>query len=234
MEEYSDYFLFVLIGYAAWHIRGLIAKTSARLDKCENQLPKVDETQTAVRALEHKHEVLTTSVDHLGSDFNKMDRKFEDMQKDIQGLRKDITLLTVAVARSGQVAEPLDNIIQIAMKQSPRKLNENGMQIYEIIGGAEFLEQNKDTLLTALAESKPLTALDVEMQARVVLLQQTSTPVFNKIKNIIYNHPAIKATRTDGVEIDYEITLTVACEVLSLPLRDMYLKAHPELTEDVE
>lgn len=33
----------------------------------------------------------------------------------------------------------------------------------------------------------------------------------------------------NGVERDYDLSLSDVCFVLSLPLRDMYLEAHPEL-----
>ena len=49
-------------------------------------------------------------------------------------------------------------------------------------------------------------------------------PIFNPIKTFIYNYPEVK-TQNGKIELD----LGDACIILSFPLRDMYLKEHPEL-----
>lgn len=57
--------------------------------------------------------------------------------------------------------------------------------------------------------------------ALTVLLYYTSTDAFNHIKDIIYDLPEF-----DTEKGKYELTLNDVCFVMSLPLRDMYIKEH--------
>ena len=51
------------------------------------------------------------------------------------------------------------------------------------------------------------------------LLYYTTTDAFNHIKDIVYDLPEM-----DTPEGKYELTLNDVCFVLSIPLRDMYIK----------
>jgi hypothetical protein len=62
--------------------------------------------------------------------------------------------------------------------------------------------------------------LDVEQAANAACLSLIPTPEFNKLKDFVYNAPSIEVA--DGEK--YDIALNDICFVLSLPLRDMYLK----------
>lgn len=118
------------------------------------------------------------------------------------------------------------------MKNSPMVLNDNGSMIYNIVNGDRFITENQDVLLSRIADKKPRTLLDVEIAAKEVCLDLLSNPIFDGIKNIVYNHPAVKIKKEDGTESDYVFTIADVCFVLSLPLRDIYLKVHPNF-EDV-
>ena len=105
-------------------------------------------------------------------------------------------------------------------KASPRKLNELGQKLFNDIDGEQFIQNNKEELYRLIDNSKPLVALDVEQAALMACHALTPTPVFNDIKNYIYNAPSINLP--DGSI--YDITLDDACFVLSLRLRDVYLQ----------
>lgn len=115
-----------------------------------------------------------------------------------------------------------------SQKNSPRELNEAGLQLFRDVKGEEFLNENKDIFLKGIENKNPKTALDVEESALEVLFSLTDNDMFIKIKNWIYNSPTRKL-HIDGVEKDYAITMNDVCFVLSLPLRNMYLDLHPEL-----
>lgn len=115
------------------------------------------------------------------------------------------------------------------MKRSPRVLNESGKEVYNIIGGDEFLTANKQLLFDRLANKSPRTALDVELSAKEVCIELLSNPIFDRIKDTVYNAPAIKLKRPDGSIEEYGFTLADVCFVLSIPLRDMYLKEHTDI-----
>lgn len=105
-------------------------------------------------------------------------------------------------------------------KHSPHRLTELGLKIYKEIKGEQFLNDNKEVLFKYIDERKPLTRLDVEEYAMQSLFRLTGKPVFNYIKDYVYDAPAYK--NIDG-EMS-ELTVGDICYILSIPLRDMYLK----------
>jgi hypothetical protein len=106
-----------------------------------------------------------------------------------------------------------------SIKVSPRALNELGKRLFNDIDGNSFLKENKNVLFKSITESNPLTELDVEQVANVACLSLVSTPAFNKMKDFVYNSPAVEI---EGGK-KYDISLNDICFVLSIPLRDMYL-----------
>lgn len=105
-------------------------------------------------------------------------------------------------------------------KHSPYRLTELGKKICDEVQGEKFLQDNKDVLFEYIDEHKPLTRLDVEELAAQALFRQTSKPIFNYIKDYVYEAPSYK-------DVDGEMSkLTIGdiCFILSIPLRDMYLK----------
>lgn len=114
-----------------------------------------------------------------------------------------------------------------SMKCSPRKLNEMGKKLFSAIDGEKFLNENKDALFGYISEHSPLVALDVEQLANAACLSLVSTPVFNSLKNYVYNEPTW--TLPDGSP--YDITINDVCFVLGLRLRDMYLAEHSEMNK---
>lgn len=107
-----------------------------------------------------------------------------------------------------------------ALKHSPYRLTELGKKICDEVQGEKFLQDNKDVLFEYIDEHKPLTRLDVEELAAQALFRQTSKPIFNYIKDYVYEAPSYKDV--DG-EMS-ELTIGDICFILSIPLRDMYLK----------
>lgn len=113
-----------------------------------------------------------------------------------------------------------------SMKSSPRKLNPTGEKLFAAINGEQFLKDNKERLFGYISDNSPLVALDVEQLSYAACLSLVSTPVFNSMKNYVYNEPTW--TLPDGKH--YDITINDVCFVLGLRLRDMYLSEHPELS----
>ena len=154
----------------------------------------------------------------------------EEIKNDVKTLQKDIDSVKMDVKsiKDYLVTKDQKAINVLAMKNSPMVLNENGKQIYEIIVGDKFLADNKTLLFERIDSKKPRTPLDVEIAAKEVLIDLLSSPIFDGIKNIVYNYPSIQI-KQEGKDIDYAISISDVCFVLSIPLRDMYLEAHPEI-----
>ena len=117
----------------------------------------------------------------------------------------------------------------LSEKKSPAQLNEFGRKLFADMGGSDFLSKNGIYLLQKMEEKNPKTAFDVESTAHEVLILATNEELFNKIKNKVYNYPYMDILKRDGEMVKYEVSLADVCFVLSLSLRDMYLKAHPEV-----
>lgn len=146
--------------------------------------------------------------------------------------------------RESQYTQIKDDLLQIKMflmmknpktatmfseKHSPRLLNEAGKQLFQDVNGDAFLDANSVVLLDAIAKKTPKTALDVEVGAHEVLVENLNSDIFNEIKNWVYNSPTRKVV-VNGEQTDYAVTLGDVCFVLSIPLRDRYLKMHPEIS----
>lgn len=115
-----------------------------------------------------------------------------------------------------------------SMKSSPRKLNDIGDKVFKEINGDDFLKENEQKLFEYIDKNEPLRALDVEQHAYAALLYYTTTPMFNRMKDYVYNAPSLFIEK-DGEKGRYDIALSDICYILSIPLRDMYLNNHQEI-----
>lgn len=117
-------------------------------------------------------------------------------------------------------------IDSLSQKNSPRKLNDLGIRILNEIRGTDFLNKHKETFFAWMAKYDLQTALDIENAAHAALFYNTSDPMFNDIKNYVYNAPSSTIIGKDGAEKIYNVSLEDVCFVLSLPLRDMYISEY--------
>lgn len=155
-------------------------------------------------------------------DFSRMQNGFNQMHGDIDSMQADILMVKAAIKVS-------DDPGYLSMKRSPRRLSELGEQILKDIDGADFIRQHREKLFEIMDRYKPRTALDVENAASDACVISTDSDIFDGIKNYVYNAPSYTVKDTEGKEQRYDLSLMDACFVLSLPLRDLYLEAHPEI-----
>lgn len=178
------------------------------------------------RGVLNKLENRVTKCEEKESEFAKVIEKiginFDKVRENIQSIKDYL------VQKDEKAA------VLFSMKNSPRVLNANGKAIFDIIEGAKFISDNHDLLMQRLSEKSPTTPLDVELYAKEVCIELLANPVFERIKNIVYRHPAVAIKTLDGSETEYGFTIADACFVLSLPIRDEYLKAHPEIQEEID
>ena len=179
--------------------------------------------------------VVAAAVWYFSRWYHRRFLKLEDKAKKIDELpcakhdemfasiKEDLAVIRTYLTTKYPTAAPV-----FSQKMSPRSLNDAGKKLLEDIGGAAFLSENKNVLVACIDEKKPKTALDVEEAALLVLYDHLDDDMFNGMKKWVYNSPSRKLM-IDGKERDYTVTMNDVCFVLSLPLRDMYLKLHPEL-----
>lgn len=121
-------------------------------------------------------------------------------------------------------------IDSLSRKCSPRRLTEAGKELYSISGGKRLLEENMDYLISEMQKRAPGTPYDVEDCALSVLLSSTAKPMFNGIKNYIYNAPdKLDLPDGKGGSVKVSLSLYSVVWVMSIELRDEYLKAHSEI-----
>ena len=165
---------------------------------------------------------------------------------ELKPLKKQVKELPCA-AHEGQFQKIMDKLESISLavvsikpstlnsltvKRSPRQLNDYGKALFDDCNGAKFLRDNKEFLLTEIEKRNPKTALDVEDLAGEILLLNLNSDIFNELKNWVYNSPMRKLKNQEGEEIDHIVSMGDICIVLGLPLRDMYLEAHPEIATE--
>lgn len=177
---------------------------------------------------EDKHNKLHDELERrtCNADCQSHKEEIDALKQDLKEIKNDIiTIKSLLIIKHKNAAD------LFSMKSSPRKLNENGEKLFSDINGAEFLNDNKEFFFSKIDEQMPKTALDVEMAANAVCSSNTDNDIFNPLKNFVYNSPTRILKNKDGEECRYDIALSDICFVLSLPLRDMYLKEHKEISQ---
>jgi hypothetical protein len=117
-------------------------------------------------------------------------------------------------------------------RQSPRTLNEWGLYLFKAVNGEEFLNKHKERLFNKLDRLQPKTALDVEGRSLDILIGLREEDIFNPLKDYVYL-ASPREIEVNGQVRKQEITIFDVCCALSVPLRDMYLKEHPELNPEL-
>ncbi len=117
----------------------------------------------------------------------------------------------------------------LAPKHSPRKMNSIGEEVYVRTGAKAVFDENRELFLRELADKSPKTAYDVEDNAFDVLLSSLPLPIFNKLKNYLYNSPSSFDVEINGEKKSIELTMGTLLQLMSISLRDAYLSEHPEI-----
>lgn len=180
---------------------------------------RMDKMKEAVKKMRVDMGRLNNNVSNLKNDVSLLKTDMSELKTDISAIR------TVLVQKFPNVA------LVMSMKKSPRKLNEIGEWVFNQVQGEKFQHDNREFFFSKIDAMKPQTALDVENAANFACAGYTEEPIFNDIKMFVYNAPSITIKDSAGTKKPYDLTLGDICYALSLPLRDMYLKEHPEVIQ---
>ncbi|MBR5604761.1 MAG: hypothetical protein IKW51_11305 [Bacteroidales bacterium] len=173
-------------------------------------------------------EKIDKKFDDIDKRFTDVDKRFSDVDMNIKDLTRDVS--SIKSFLSTKYNEDID---LVGLKNSPTKLTDFGNQILKEINGINFINENKEQLISRLDEERPRTALDVENSALIVFVNFCNSEKFDGIKNFIYNSPEYKVKDKNGRDITCNLSLMNVCFILSIPLRDMYLELHPEILKNV-
>ncbi len=204
------------IGAFSSELKNLNKKIDRVEDSLNRKIGRVEDSLN--RKIDRVEDSLNKKMDNLEK---KIDLKFSGLPCEVHSEKISEVDKSVAYVK-GQTE------FILSAKQSPRALNQYGLELFRDIDGNKFLEQNKHRLFAFIDAESPKTAYDVEEDAKRAVFSLRDDDSFNEIKVWLYNSPA-KKIKIGGKETDYCFALEDACFVISLPLRDMYLEEHPEI-----
>lgn len=182
---------------------------------------------------------LEEKVEDSASSLSKLDdvpQKARNLEEQAKGLdnrlcRAEDTLASVTKWIIKQDKAMIDEFMQ---KRSPYTLTSVGEQLLRDSGANQVLEQCMPQYIADLEAKEPKTAYDVEDLAYDVLFRRSGDDAFKPIKDYLYLAPDpvtfYSAERRESVEV--RVSLIAIIKVMSLPLRDEYLRLHPELNPE--
>lgn len=127
------------------------------------------------------------------------------------------------------IKQDVDAMGDLVRKCSPYKLTELGYIMLLESGAKECVDENMDFFVHKLEETDPLTAYDVEKNALTIVSDSIDDPVFNGIKDFIYNSPQVMEMKTEVGEQEVKVDIRRILMIMSIYLRDRYFEKHTEL-----
>lgn len=187
-------------------------KFDQKLDKIEQRVDtKLTDIKNEIQRVEKAAERADTT---LRTELARLAEKGEERGQQTLQLREKFNRLVAILEK----AFPEIMFNDVTMKASPRKLSPIGEMIYKEIDGDTFLNENEIRLFQYIDDMKPRVALDVEMYAFSACRSLSSLPVFDRLKDYIFNRADI-----DGENGKISLSIAIVCEVLAIPLRDRYM-----------
>ena len=187
-------------------------KFDQKLDKLEQRVDaKLTDIKNEIQRVEKAAERADTT---LRTELARLAEKGEERGQQTLQLREKFNRLVAILEK----AFPEIMFNDVTMKASPRKLSPIGEMIYKEIDGDTFLNENDIRLFQYIDDMKPRVALDVEMYAFSACRSLSGLPVFDRLKDYIFNRADI-----DGENGKISLSIAIVCEVLAIPLRDRYM-----------
>lgn len=124
-----------------------------------------------------------------------------------------------------------DMIDKLAKKASPLKMTPLGEVLFEKSSAKKTIDNNIDFLIKELEDINPQTAYDVEEEALSYLLRNMGNEMFADIKQFIYYSPDTIQLKdpSSGEDKDVRISMQSIIKLMSIYLRDLYLKKHSDI-----
>lgn len=187
-------------------------KFDQKLDKLEQRVDaKLTDIKNEIQRVEKTAERADAT---LRTELARLAEKGEERGQQTLQLREKFNRLVAILEK----AFPEIMFNDVTMKASPRKLSPIGELIYKEIDGDTFLNENEMRLFQYIDDMKPRVALDVEMYAFSACRSLSGLPVFDRLKDYIFNRADI-----DGENGKISLSIAIVCEVLAIPLRDRYM-----------
>ena len=127
------------------------------------------------------------------------------------------------------IKQDVDAMEDLVRKCSPYKLTDLGLILLWKSGAVGCIDDNMDFFMEKMEETRPLTAYDVERNALSVVTENLGNPIYNQIKDYVYNSPRMVEMKTENGEQEVKVDMRRVLMVMSIYLRDKYFERHVEL-----
>ena len=178
-----------------------------------------------------KLEETRNKVDSLPCDKHK--DGIRDSEQRYNELQRIVTSTNDMVVEINKWLMKFDNdmIDKLAKKASPLKMTPLGEVLFEKSSAKKTIDNNIDFLIKELEDINPQTAYDVEEEALSYLLRNMGNEIFTDIKQFLYYSPDTIQLKdpVSGEDKDVRLSMQSIIKLMSIYLRDLYLKKHPNI-----
>ncbi|MBA7551205.1 hypothetical protein ES705_43741 [subsurface metagenome] len=148
-----------------------------------------------------------------------VNRNTENIEKQVipklNSISNSLSIITSILFKKGIVDKT-----ELFTTTSPVNLTDIGVEVLELIGGKQYIDANSERLIEQMKVQNYKSALDVQNQSNLLILEQAEADDFVPIKDFIYQNPQYKA-----IVLDMSTVVTV----MGIYLRDKYFEKYPVL-----
>lgn len=119
----------------------------------------------------------------------------------------------------------------MAEKHSPLRITPIGEEVIRISHADKILPQIQDLLISEMEKEIIKTAFDAETKAYFAIMRNDDNDAFIPLKKYIYNAPQFVDVTTKNKTVKVELNYDAILRLISIKLRDEYIKLHPEITD---
>ncbi|OJV35602.1 MAG: hypothetical protein BGO33_13790 [Bacteroidia bacterium 43-41] len=209
-DNYPLVFAFIAVIWITWKVSRLYAKQKSINEKVDD-LP----------CTKHREDIDTSH-----SNYNELLRVTNEVNVTVSGMEdRLIEVLKWIIKKDSKMTDAL------MAKASPLNITPLGYVVYNESGAAKLMEEHLPAFIDTLAGIDPKTAYDVENESFNIILKNTGQPYFKPLKDYLYvaPDPAKFVNPDTKKEVDISLSLSQIAKLMSLVLRDEYLKLHPEI-----
>lgn len=215
-EHYPMLGLLFAVGFSTWHLSAQWKDVKRDINDLKDKTDAVDNRLKNLEDWKVDTDQWKNSTDQWKNNMEEKVTRIDEVISEVADwiMKKDS-----------------DMIGNISRKKSPLRLTPIGETIYRDSGAKAIVDEHIEELMSAIATHYPQTAFDVESSASKVAYEKLSAPYFKPIKDFLYlaPEPYYVCNPETGEEEPVTLNIITMSHIISLPLRDEYLKRHPEL-----
>jgi hypothetical protein len=211
-ENASGILIFLAGGFVFWAISKFYY---TRFQKVETQVDKLTDLEKQITSLQTANKI-TDSVN------GRIEKTLDE--KIVPKLDRTINALNLLVSHVAVNDTTIK--LDIFRVSSPIQISHIGQEILDFYEVTPYLKKTADNYVTKIEKTNPQTALDIESEARQLLMEGMLTKDFNPVKDKLFNHPNFKP---DFLSI--KMVVPVILELMTIYIRNEYIIKHSELDD---